>query len=331
MSTRQNQRNATGKSPYNKEHFTLIRECLDMKLEDSDICLVWGQSDTFDGSKQTAGAIKTLIMHMEVWPKEWSIDAFLESRLKRIRWTPEETEEVTTWAKTEAVTLIGSKAPYRESVKTLALRLHKLNPKAKRSYRAISSKLNRLGVAPRKPTEFEFNFDHDRLAKLGLKVQEGHEVISSRGIVPIECLAKGHKFNRGYDNIWKQTGCSICNGTEHRDFLSEDYFVRHPEKKVEPCYVYQVNFPQFERPTTKPGRAKDWQIRVASYPEHELYNLRRLTLYDVFKLERLFQYKFGNYRTNPEELKGNGITEGFDLSIKDKIADIIDEYESDII
>jgi hypothetical protein len=302
--------------------YTFIKERLELGENLREIYNAYKEKGYIEGSDLTPSfqAISKMAYNIAYWP--WTVEEFVNNSRTNNRWSLEEDIVLKQWYKQK-----GSEW------KKLAIALNEANPIAKRTFNAITGRGRLLNLSSSIASKFKW--DPEKLAGTGLKLQDGFEVKRSAGVVQLECIKKGHKFERDYNNLIKRNtgvGCPICNGTNHdNEFLSEDYFVRYPEKKVEPCYIYQVNFPQFERPTTKPGRAKDWQIRVASYPEHELYNLRLLTLYDVFKLERIFQDKFGNYRTNPEELKGNGITEGFDLSIKDKIADIIDKYESYII
>ena len=274
----------------------------------------------WEGPPTTSEGLRYLIKMWQRWP--WGIKEFMDMETQRIKWTPKEDNVLIDWHQRKPAMASA------ELIKELVLLLNKATPKAQRTYRAITDRVYSLNLG--KPQNTGFVFEHDNLAKAGLKVEDGYEVKNSRGHVPLECIAQGHKFKRPYREASRSevNGCIYCNHTIR--FVDEKYFEENPEAKDLPHNIYFIFFPNFKIPSVKIGIARNLIRRYSSYPEYEVIFEKQMSYYDAYTLEKLIKNEFELYITNPEELKNpsNGHSECFDPSVESKILKILNEHES---
>ena len=149
--------------------------------------------------------------------------------------------------------------------------------------------------------------------KLLMEVQQSLVEYNNAHRIRVKCNQCDYEWIKQHQHLPRKTGCPIC--------------ITPPNSYQE---LYMIEFPNFGNPSVKSGISKDyWNSRRKTFPKHTTVEVYQTTFKAARELEILIAEKFGEYRTTPPELEGNGITECYDISQTEEINKLIKEQLHD--
>jgi len=168
-----------------------------------------------------------------------------------------------------------------------------------------------------------------RKARLGLKRNNKSSSPETRDRMK-QLLKEQNKTLINYNNA-----LSIevkCNHCDHQFFVStsniEDKY-RCPVCALNPEVsqdIYIIEFPAFLDPSVKVGRTRDFDMRAKEFPSYKFVARYGTDLKTADACEKFISEQYGLYKTYPNELHLNGITECYDISMTDQIHKSVKEF-----
>ena len=132
------------------------------------------------------------------------------------------------------------------------------------------------------------------------------EFVNSHKIL-LECMDCGATANRMSSSLGGK--CNICKNS--------------PDT---PQDLYLLEFSDFDYPSVKIGISRDYfGLRSKQFPEHKQVLVYNTIFKNAKGVEEKIKEEFEKYKTNPHELFENGHSECFDISMKEKIKNRVEE------